>query len=111
MTAKQPPHGYDEIGKTLARPVVEGYKSKNWALEIAGLLEYGKSDLDAWLEWYANENREELVARQAEQQQRREEIKRCKAKARELVNQFDQILEEARANHTPRIPNHPSYHR
>lgn len=111
MTTQQPPPGYDEAGQTLARPVVEGYKDKGWALEIAVLLGYGRADLDAWLKWYAAENHEELEARNATKAERLEEVKRCKAQAKELISQFDRILQEARDNHKPRIPNHPSYHR
>lgn len=100
----KPPPGYDEVGKTLAQPVTEGFRNRSWALEIAELLGYGSSDLDAWLAYYTKRNRTELKKRAAKAAKSREKIEHCQAEAKELLSQFDSILEQARTDHTPRKP-------
>lgn len=54
------PAGYDEGGKTLAEAVVEASQPKRWAADLAELLGYTRTDLDAWIAWYQRTHRERL---------------------------------------------------
>lgn len=66
-----PPAGYDEGGKVLAEAVIQANQPKRWAADLAGLLGYSKSDLDAWIAWYNRINRNAL-RRSAERSKRKQ---------------------------------------
>lgn len=84
MSEQPAPNGYDECGESLAGPVLEGFRSESWALEIAVLLGYGRTDLEAWLRHYRRVNRESLRWQQTKRANRRRRIDQLRDRARSL---------------------------
>lgn len=84
MTDKQPPTGYEDAGQHLAQAVLEGFRSEAWALDIAKVLGYDRSALDAWLAFYRKSNRESLRWLQIKRSRRRSKIEALRAQAVDL---------------------------
>lgn len=78
---------YQEIGQSIARAVLEGRQSEDWAWSLVGDLGlYDRWELDLWLEMYRRERRSALAA-QAKRKQRIKDLdKQLKeAKPRKLL--------------------------
>ncbi|MFZ9326286.1 MAG: hypothetical protein ACO24H_02355 [Polynucleobacter sp.] len=80
----QPPEGYEELGETLAQPIVEGFKSLTWGAELAKLLGYRRKDLLAWIEHYKSIHAAELTTLERQQKRRERKINRWKRKIKQL---------------------------
>lgn len=86
-----PPEGYEEIGETLAQPVLEGFKNDAWALEIAGLLGYDSSNLEEWKCYYRALRVSSLNWQKAKRANRRAKIEESLRRHRELVEGVDPL--------------------
>jgi transposase-like protein len=77
--------GYDEVGRIVVPPMLEGIKSRSWACELISLAEHDPNQLDAWIKRYRRENRESLKAQARKRKRRAAKIERLKAEANKLV--------------------------
>lgn len=78
---------YQEIGQSIARAVLEGRQSEDWAWLLVGDLGlYERWELDLWLMLYRQERRSALAA-QAKQRQRLKDLEKQydEAKPRKLL--------------------------
>ena len=81
------PRGYEEVGKSIAQAVAEGFMTKSFANELASLSGYGWKTCSKWIEHYRSlhagelarlERRSEGRARQVEALRRQSEAIRRK---------------------------------
>lgn len=86
---RPPPEGYEEIGETLAQPVLEGFRTDAWALELAELLGYDAKDLEEWKRYYKGMRKESLRRQREKRARRRQKIESSLQRAKELVEGVD----------------------
>jgi len=76
---------YKEIGESIAGAVLEGAKSKQWAVEMTKLLGYTTSDLSDWLVRYNRENYQRLRWQRNKSQRRQKKIDMMNRQAADLL--------------------------
>jgi hypothetical protein len=79
------PTGYDEIGESMARLVIEGLKTRTWVSEVVSVLGYHAKHVQAWVRHY-----EKIHADEIDRQQR--VAKRKRAKIEEKLTKSDEIV-------------------
>ena len=84
MTSEKP-KGWEEIGESLARPVVERLRNREWAIEIAKIVGYSVRDVKAWIKHYKQIHAEELQRSKEETTRKRAEIQELREKSDELI--------------------------
>ncbi|MGA1646056.1 MAG: hypothetical protein ACO4AV_13875 [bacterium] len=77
--------GYEEIGRAIAGVIVQGGKSKKWALEMLEPLGYTCEDLDEWLRLYRREHYDEIRCSKRKELRRQRRIARYKEAADEIL--------------------------
>lgn len=80
---------YKEIGESVAGAVLEGARSRSWAVEMTKMLGYTTSDLSAWLVRYNRENYERLRWQRTKAQRRQKKIDMLNRQAAELLRSQD----------------------
>lgn len=80
---------YQEIGKAMAGAILEGDKSRSWALELLRPLEFGAKDLDEWLVRYKRERYEAIRWQGQKRAHRRQKIAQLQEQASRLLEQND----------------------
>ena len=86
---RPPPDGYEEIGATLVQPVLEGFQTDAWALELAELLGYDAQDLHEWKRYYKADRKESLRRQREKRARRRGKIESSLERAKQLVENVD----------------------
>lgn len=84
MAISTPFDGYNEVGETIAGPIVEGYQSLQWGYNLAEVLGYSRTNVRAWIEAYSIENADRL----AKVERRREEKRRSIDQKKKLANEL-----------------------
>lgn len=80
---------YQEIGKAMAGAILEGDKTRSWALDLLKPLEFGAKDLDEWLIRYKRERYEAIRWQKQKKAHRRQKIARLQEQASRLLEQGD----------------------
>lgn len=78
---------YQDIGKAIAGAILEGGKSRTWALDLIRPLEFGLTELDQWLVRYKRERYQAIRWQQEKKAHRRQKISRMSTRAQELLGQ------------------------
>lgn len=76
---------YQDVGKAIAGAVLEGGKSKAWAMSLIGPLEFGQADLEAWLVRYKRERYQAIRWQKRKLENRRQKIDQLKSKAEQVL--------------------------
>ena len=85
MASSSIPHGYEEAGKTLAQPVVEGFRSMYWARHVATILGYSAADVQEWIDYYRKINKRQIERAERRKQRKHEKIEALRSQAEELL--------------------------
>lgn len=80
---------YTEFGRSIAGAILEGGKSKQWALDMVSPLGCGRAELEQWLKRYRNERYQAIRWQKQKHEARRAKIERLNARAEELLRKTD----------------------
>lgn len=76
---------YEDLGRAIAGAMLEGGKSRTWALDLIKPLEFGAKDLDQWLVTYKRERYMALRWQKKKVTHRRQKIARLQERAEKLL--------------------------
>lgn len=79
------PTGYQEIGESMARLVVEGLKTRTWVGEVVAVLGYHAKHVQAWVRHYEKIHVDEI-------ERCRRKAKRKRAKIEDKLTRSDEIV-------------------
>lgn len=88
MTA-EPPKGYEEIGESMARLVVEGLRSRRWVGQVVAALGYHEKHVRAWVRYYEKINAHEIEKAKRKAERKRARIQEKLAKSNEILDSQD----------------------
>lgn len=81
---------YQDIGRAIAGAILEGGKSRGWALELIKPLEFGPNELDQWLAKYRTERYRALRWQKKKVAHRRQKIENLRNRAEKLLGHLDE---------------------
>jgi len=80
---------YQEIGQAIAGAILEGGKTRPWALNLLKPLDFGAKELDEWLARYRRERYEAIRWQKQKKAHRRQKIARLQEAAHQLLEQIE----------------------
>lgn len=89
---EEAPKGYDEIGESMARLVVEGIKTRSWVGEVVAVLGYHAKHVRAWVRHYEKIHAGEIEKARRKTQRKRAKIEDKLAKSEELLASWDAMV-------------------
>lgn len=81
---------YTEFGRSIAGAILEGGKSKQWALNMVGPLGCGRVELEQWLKRYRNERYQAIRWQKQKHEARQAKIARLQAEAEKLLKNLNE---------------------
>lgn len=78
---------YEDVGRAIAGAILEGGKSKAWALDLIRPLDFEATELEKWLTRYRRERYQAIRWQKDKVSNRRKKIARLQEQARQLLEQ------------------------
>jgi hypothetical protein len=80
---------YTEFGRSIAGAILEGGKSKKWALDMVSPLGCGRIELEQWLKRYRNERYQAIRWQKQKRERRQAKIETLKAQAEQILKDLN----------------------
>jgi hypothetical protein len=81
---------YTEFGRSIAGAILEGGKSKKWALGMVSPLGCGRIELEQWLKRYRNERYQAIRWQRQKREHRRAKIEALEAQAEQILKNLNE---------------------